>query len=198
MIAHLNGTLVEALPTRVLVDVGGVGYEVWIPLSTFDRLPAPSSQVRLFTHLQVREDEHALFGFITSEERDLFRLLVCHVTGIGPRLALAVLSAMRPPDFRQAVVSGDVASLSRIKGLGRKTAERIVLELRDKVGVSQAWAAGAQPGGLSPELQMRHDALLALIALGYKEVEASKALERVSADHRGSVEEWIRLALRQI
>ena len=126
MITFLNGRLVAASPTQVVVDVQGVGYEALIPLSSFDRLPAPGNEVRLLTHLAIREDAHVLYGFMTSAERDLFRLLIHTVTGIGPKIALNLLSGMTPTAFRGAVSTGDVRALSSISGVGRKTAERIV------------------------------------------------------------------------
>ena len=134
MISFLDGELVEALPTQVVISVQGVGYLVQIPLSSFEHLPAPGGRLKLLTHFVVREDAHLLFGFVTASERDLFRLLVQHVTGVGPKLALAVLSGMSVGQFKAAVVNGDISTLSKISGLGKKTAERIILELKDKVG----------------------------------------------------------------
>ena len=127
MIAFLAGQLVEALPTHVVVEVQGVGYEVFIPLSSFDKLPAPGNPVRLLTHLAIREDAHVLYGFATAAERDLFRLLINTVSGVGPKLALSILSGMSPVVFRGAIASGDVKALSRISGVGKKTAERLGL-----------------------------------------------------------------------
>src|SRR5258708_17327904 len=138
MIAFLEGELAEAWPTQVVISVQGVGYLVQIPLSSFDQLPPVGQRVRLLTHLVVREDAHLLFGFANSAERDLFRLLLQHVTGVGPKLALAVLSGMTVSPFKAAVVRGDVATLATIRGVGKKTAERIVLELKDRVGVAAA------------------------------------------------------------
>ena len=178
MITFLQGVLSEALPTQIVVEVGGVGYQVFIPLSSFDRLPAPGAPVRVLTHLVVREDAHILYGFMSAPERDLFRLLVNNVSGIGPKLALAVLSGMSVPNFKSAVVGDDVSSLSKISGLGKKTAERIVLELRDKLGVSAAWEAASSAHAPSPEETAVNDAVLALIALGYKQVEAHKAIKQ--------------------
>lgn len=175
MISFLRGQLAESFPNRALIDVGGVGYEVSIPISTYDALPAPGQPVRLLTHLQVREDEHALFGFASEEERDLFRLLINQVSGVGPKLALAVLSGMPVDRFKQCVAQGEIAALSKIKGLGKKTAERIVVELRDKVGVAAAWQT-ATPN-LPPLQTHANDAVLALISLGYKQPEAQKAVE---------------------
>lgn len=197
MIAFLHGPLVEVLPTQVVIEAGGVGYEVLIPLSTYDKLPTPPSPVKLLTHLQVREDAHILYGFATAEERDLFRLLINHVSGIGPKTALAVLSGAAPVLFKGAVVSGDISMLSKIKGVGKKTAERIIVELRDKVGVSAAWEAASAQNTLSPDEQHVNDAVLALISLGFKQVEAHKAV-RATLDRKpnAGVEDLIREALK--
>ncbi|MEM1060073.1 MAG: Holliday junction branch migration protein RuvA [Verrucomicrobiota bacterium] len=197
MIAFLAGRVVEAYPTHVLLDVNGVGYEALIPMSTYDRLPAPDGKVKLLTHLAVREDAHTLYGFATPEERDLFRLLCTHVTGVGPKLALAVLSGTTAVAFKGAVVAGDAAALARIKGLGKKTAERIIVELRDKVGVSAAWEAASAEAALSPEEQHLNDAVLALISLGYKQAEAHKAVKEViKRQPEAETEDLIREALK--
>src|SRR5438309_4928183 len=175
MITFLDGKLVATLPTQATVNVNGVGYEVSIPLSSYDKLPAVGQPIRILTHLAVREDAHVLYGFMTSAERDLFRLLVNHVSGIGPKLALAVLSGMSVTSFKAAVVNSDVTAISKISGLGKKTSERIVLELKDKVGVAAAWEAASAAHAPSPEQQQANEAVLALIALGYKQAEAHKA-----------------------
>ena len=197
MITFLDGTLVEALPTQIVVAVHGIGYQVFIPLSSFDKLPAVGAAIKILTHLQVREDAHVLYGFMSVAERDLFRLLVNHVSGIGPKLALAVLSGMSVTNFKAAVVNSDVLSLSKISGLGRKTAERIVLELKDKVGVAAAWEAAS--AGHAPTVQETqiNDAVLALISLGYKQVDAHKAVKQALAAAGGnSSEELVRQALK--
>ena len=195
MIAFLDGELVEALPTQVVVAVQGVGYLIQIPLSSFDQLPRPGNRVRLLTHLVVREDAHLLYGFMTAAERDLFRLLLQHVSGVGPKLALAVLSGMSVMHFKAAVVNADVTALAKVSGVGRKTAERIILELKDKVGVAAAWEAAA--AGRTDQQGRLNDALLALISLGFKQVEAHKALrEAQSASANADTEELIRLALK--
>lgn len=193
MIARLRGPVLEALPNRLVVEAGGVGYLVMVPLSTYDRLnPVPGSEVRLLTHLHVRETAHTLYGFATPEERDIFLLLIERVSGIGPAIAMAILSGMPVSGFKEAVVAGDIAALSRIKGLGKKTAERIVLELKDKVGIGETWEAQAAGGAAQ-------DAELALLALGYKQADARKAVEKVRKE-AGEVaaEELIRLALRSM
>jgi Holliday junction DNA helicase RuvA len=197
MITYLDGTLREVWPTQVVVDVHGIGYEVLIPLSSYDRLPQPGQPVRLLTHLQVREDAHILFGFASAEERDLFRLLVTRVSGVGPKLALAVLSGMDVMRFKAAVVDSDIASISKISGLGKKTAERIVLELKDKLGVAAAWEAASADKAPSVEARAANDAVLALIALGYRQVDAAKSVREVALKNKeAGTEELVRLALK--
>lgn len=199
MITFLEGTLREVLPTQVVIEVRGVGYEVFIPLSSYDRLPQPGQAVRLLTHLQVREDAHILFGFASAEERDLFRLLVTRVSGVGPKLALAVLSGMDVKRFKGAVVDSDIASIAKISGLGKKTAERIVLELKDKLGVAAAWEAASMEKAPSPEARAANDAVLALIALGYKQVDAAKAVREVALKNKeAGTEDLVRLALKSL
>ena len=199
MITFLNGTLVGALPTQATIDVSGVGYEVFIPLSSYDKLPAVGQPIRILTHLIVREDAHALYGFMTPAERDLFRLLVNNVSGIGPKLALAVLSGMSVTNFKAAVVNSDVTAISKISGLGKKTAERIVLELKDKLGVAAAWEAASATHAPTPEQEQANEAVLALIALGYKQVDAHKAVHDLQQKDQGkSAEELVKLALKRI
>ena len=173
MIAFLKGKLAEALPTQVVIDVNDVGYEVLIPLSSFDKLPMPGGEVTLLTHLAIRDDAHVLYGFSTETERDLFRLLIRHVSGIGPKLALNVLSGTTPASFRAAVAHGDVKALSCISGVGKKTAERIVVELKDKLGDEAALTSGAAS---TADDQKMADAISALIALGSKPKDAQDAI----------------------
>src|SRR3954468_19738735 len=199
MITFLHGTLSSALPTQAIVDVRGVGYEVFIPLSSYDKLPAAGQPVQILTHLHVREDAHILYGFMTAPERDLFRLLVNNVTGIGPKLALAVLSGMSVMSFTSAVVNFDVTALSKISGLGKKTAERIVLELKDKVGVAAAWEAASAAHAPTPEQGQANEAVLALIALGYKQIDAHKAVRDLQEKSEGnSAEDLVKLALKRM
>jgi Holliday junction DNA helicase RuvA len=199
MITFLNGTLTSALPTQAIVDVGGVGYEVFIPLSSYDKLPATGQDVRILTHLHVREDAQILYGFMTAAERDLFRLLVNNVSGIGPKLALAVLSGMSVSNFKAAVVNSDVASLSKISGLGKKTAERIVLELKDKLGVAAAWEAASAMHAPTPEQEQANEAVLALIALGYKQIDAHKTVRELQEKGEAkAAEELVKLALKRM
>lgn len=180
MIAFVDGVLAEKQPTRVVVDVGGVGYELQIPLSSYDRLPAAGARCRLLTHHHVREDAHILFGFGTEAERAMFRLLM-DVTGIGPKLALSALSGLTVRELKAAIVTGDHKRLSGISGIGKKTAERICMELRDKLSASEALEALAGPGEESEVDSRSRDAIAALIALGYKQEDA----RRLVLDARG-------------
>lgn len=199
MIAFLHGKLTDALPTQVTVDVQGVGYEVLIPLSSFDKLPPVGHEVKLLTHLAVREDAHVLYGFVTAPERDLFRLLINTVSGIGPKIALNVLSGMSVTAFRGAVAGSDVKALSQISGVGRKTAERIVVELRDKVGLAAAWEATSAERALSAADQKVNDAVLALMALGFKQAEAHETVRGVAAalGPQATVEDVVRACLKK-
>jgi Holliday junction DNA helicase RuvA len=200
MITFLAGKLAAALPTQATLDVNGVGYEVLIPLSSYDRLPAVGQAVQILTHLHVREDAHILYGFMSPAERDLFRLLVNNVSGIGPKLALAVLSGMSVGNFKTAVVNGDVPSLSKISGLGKKTAERIILELKDKLGVAAAWEVASAAHAPSAEETQANEAVLGLIALGYKQVEAHKTVRDLQEKQPEvkSAEELVKLALKKM
>ena len=173
MITFLHGEIVDKQPTRVVVDVGGVGYEVSIPLSSYDRLAAKGQPCRILTYEYVREDTHGLFGFMTEAERRMFILLI-GTNGVGPKLALSALSGMSVRDIMASVAEGDVKRLSSISGVGKKMAERIVVELRHKIGAAEALEAvsGAEPHS---ELDAKtRDAVLALIALGYKQEAARK------------------------
>ena len=199
MITFLQGKLVEALPTQVTVEVHGIGYEVLVPLSSFDKLPAPGGEVRLLTHLVVREDAHVLYGFMSSPERDLFRLLINTVSGIGPKIALNVLSGMNVAALRGAVAKGDVKALAQISGVGKKTAERIVVELRDKIGAAGEWEASSAARALSAEDRKLNDAVLALLALGFKQPEAHEAVRAAQAvlGPQAGVEELVRACLKK-
>jgi len=199
MITYLEGKLIEALPTQVVVDVHGMGYELLIPLSSFDKLPPPGQPVKILTQLIVREDSQTLYGFMTATERDLFRLLINSVSGIGPKTALNILSGMNPVAFRGAVANGDVKALSQISGVGKKTAERIVVELRDKVGAAGALEAAGARHTLSPDDQKTNDATLALIALGFKQPEAHDAVRAAQTmlGPAASVEQLVRACLKK-
>ena len=195
MIAFLRGQLVDKQPARVLLDVGGVGYEVFVPLSTFDRLPAVGEPCRLLTYDCVREDAHTLFGFLTVAEQGVFELLL-NVSGIGPKTALSALSGLSVRDLKRAVVEGDIKRLSSISGIGRKTAERIVVELRDRISAGEALEAIAGAEELTGDTLVVRDALLALVALGHKQEEARKLVQQALAGGAtGSVEAILKRAL---
>jgi len=199
MITFLHGKLVEALPTQVTVEVNGVGYEVLIPLSSFDKLPQPGHDVKLLTQLIVREDAHTLYGFTSAAERELFRLLINNVSGIGPKTALNILSGMNAVTFRGAVANGDVKALSQISGVGKKTAERIVVELRDKIGAAGAWEASSAQRALSPADQKINDAVLALLALGFKQVDSHNTVRQAQSTlgAQATVEDLVRASLKK-
>jgi Holliday junction DNA helicase RuvA len=175
VIAHLSGTLREKLVQRLIIDVGGVGYDVQVPLSTFYVVGEPGSPVALRVHTHVREDAIQLFGFATTLEQALFERLI-GISGIGPKVALAVLSGIESADLVRAIRQGDLARLTSIPGVGKKTAERIVIELRDRLPVSEPSGSGAAP---SAQDDVRSDVLSALANLGYQRNAAEKAIDRV-------------------
>lgn len=189
----------DILPTQVTIEVHGVGYNVLIPLSSYDRLPGLGQEVKILTHVTIREDAHVLYGFMSAQERELFRLLINTVSGIGPKIALNILSGMNGTAFRGAVVNGDHKALSQISGVGKKTAERIVVELRDKFGASAGWEASSAQRALSPSDQKINDAVLGLMALGFKQVEAHdtvrSAVEKLGPD--ASLEDIVRASLKK-
>ncbi len=195
MIGHIRGKLVAKSPPTLLVDVNGVGYELEAPMSTIFELPETGREVTLVTHFHVREDAQILFGFLTQAERGLFRLLL-KVNGVGAKMALAILSSMNPAEFRGCILAGDQAALIKIPGIGKKTAERLIVEMRDRLekesglGVA-APAAGSAPAANDPVAE----ATEALMALGYKPAEASRMVRAVPAQGLGS-EEIIRQALK--
>ena len=197
MITFLKGKLTDALPTQVVIDVNGIGYEVLIPLSSFEKLPELGQAVTLKTQLVVREDSQTLYGFATNDERELFRMIQ-GVSGIGPRLALNVLSGMDVVSFKGAIGTGDVKRLSSINGIGKKTAERMVLELKDKLGLVSGAAAAPLGQALAAHDKPIADAAAALEALGTKPAEAQKAAQAAQAmlGPKAAVEELVRAALK--
>jgi Holliday junction DNA helicase RuvA len=197
MIARLAGTLAEKTPGRIIVDVQGVGYDLHVPLSTFYVVGEPGAGVRLRVHTHVREDVIALYGFATTLEQELFERLIS-ISGIGPKLALAVLSGIEPPDLVRAITAQDVVRLTAIPGVGRKTAERIGLELKDRLPASlQAAADTLKPA--APEDQLRADLLSALLNLGYQRVPAEKAIDReLKASPDARFDEALRAVLRAL
>ncbi len=202
MIGQLKGIILEKQPPQLLLDVHGVGYEIDAPMSTFYKLPEVGAEVTLLTHLVVREDAHLLYGFYSRDERMLFRTLL-KVNGVGPRLSLTILSSIDPDEFVRCIVNNDTASLVRVPGVGKKTAERLIIEMRDKLS---GWSSGAVTelnvlAKASPAAQGRNqiiqDAVSALITLGYKPQEASRAVSKAD-DGSLTSEEIIRYALREM
>ncbi|MBK1705468.1 Holliday junction branch migration protein RuvA [Halochromatium glycolicum] len=205
MIGRLRGEVAAKHPPQVLIDVGGVGYEVEAPMSTFYDLPAVGESVTLLTHLVIREDAHVLYGFRSAHDRALFRALL-RVTGVGAKMALAILSGMDAQRFAQCVEQEDIAMLSRLPGIGKKTAQRLVMEMKDRIaelgsGVGDIGASGVGAGGATvtaaPADDPLTDAIGALVALGYKPAEANR-MARAVDDGAKTSEELIRAALRAV
>ncbi|MHB8425689.1 MAG: Holliday junction branch migration protein RuvA [Gammaproteobacteria bacterium] len=190
MIGFLRGLILRKQPPHLLIDVQGVGYEVEAPMSTFYNLPEAGAEVMLYTHLVVREDAHNLFGFGTETERRLFRALI-RVNGVGPRLALTILSGISVTNFVRCVRDNDTAALTRLPGIGKKTAERLVVEMRDRLEDAANGSSAATTAGMHP----REEALSALVSLGYKPQEASHMLQGIKESDLSS-EEFIRRALQ--
>jgi Holliday junction DNA helicase RuvA len=186
MIAQLSGTLVSKEPAEVVIDVAGVGYAVGVPVSTLSALPAVGEQVRLFTHQHVREDQLALFGFSSEAEQRLFRQLIS-VSGIGPKVALAILSVSNPDDIRAAIAGGDTEFIAQVPGIGKKTAERVVIDLKDKV---EMVTSEGSPRGTD-------DVVEALVGLGYSRQDARKAVSAV-ASQTSEPDELVRAALKEL
>jgi Holliday junction DNA helicase RuvA len=197
MIGFLRGRLAAKHPPVLLMDVGGVGYEVEAPMSTFYGLPGVGTDVTLHTHLVVREDAHILFGFGTERERSLFRELI-RISGVGPRIALGILSGVTVDEFHRCVEAQDAASLTRIPGIGRKTAERLIIEMRDRLkalGGGQPFEVRGPAGGPAPAPNPQAEAFSALVALGYKPPEVTRMLQKIDPSVT-TTEEIIRHALR--
>jgi Holliday junction DNA helicase RuvA len=190
MIGSLRGRIASKTPPQLTVDVGGLGYELEAPMSTFFHLPAVGEEVRLLTHLVVRDDAHVLYGFATEDERRLFRSLI-KVSGVGPRIALALLSGISVSAFAQCVLNEDISALTRVPGVGRKTAERLIVEMRDRLAAPQA-----TPGApVAAPARAEGEAYGALVALGYRPAEAARLLKAVGPGTH-STEELIRRALQ--
>ncbi|HEY0863613.1 MAG TPA: Holliday junction branch migration protein RuvA [Lacunisphaera sp.] len=200
MITSVSGTLVSATPLTAVIETGGLGYEIHIPVTTAERLPSPGQPAKLHTLAVYREDSATLYGFATEEERDFFRLLVEKVTGVGPKMALSVLSKLSLASLKGAIVAGDVGLLAKCPGIGKKTAERLVMELRDKLNpadLGQAAPAPVSGSAPAPGENKIRDAVLALTALGYKAADADKAVRQawVALGAGASTEALIKKAL---
>jgi Holliday junction DNA helicase RuvA len=199
MIGRLRGTLVEKQPPVLVVDVHGVGYELEAPMSVFYELPPVGEQVTLRTHLAIRDDAHILYGFLSDRERALFRSLI-RVSGVGPKLALALLSGMRADDFIRCVEHDDAATLTRLPGVGKKIAERLIMEMRDRLkelGRMPVPATGTPGTGSPPPDDARAEAVSALIALGYRPAEAARLIEGLGTESGQTSETLIRQALQK-
>ena len=197
MIAHLTGQLIHKTPASAVVDVQGVGYEVFIPLTAFYDLPECGTAVSLYIHTHLREDSLKLFGFVKVADKQMFELLI-RISKVGPKLALAILSGMTAQDLTQAVFSNDISTLNTIPGVGRKTAERLALELKDKLSELNLEPAAADSGA-TPSGGLRDDVVSALVNLGYKKAQAEQALKKVWRDEpKPSLEELIRESLNRL
>lgn len=196
MIAFLNGTLAEKQPTSVVLDVHGVGYAALIPLSTYDRLPATGDPCRLLVHHHMREDGQLLCGFATADEKQMFELLL-GISGVGPKVALSVLSGLSVAELRAAIAEGNVKRLSSLRGIGRKTAERLVVELRDKIDPAEALAGQASAAGNVAGAAALRDTVLALAALGFPQDQARKMVQAAldAGADAADAEALLRLAL---
>ena len=199
MIGQISGVLIEKQAPDILVDVSGIGYELQVPMTTLYLLPALGQQVKLFTHFVVREDAQLLYGFVAEKDRALFRALI-KVNGVGPKLALTILSGMDGNAFASCVLAGDSAALVKLPGVGKKTAERLVIEMRDRL---KDWQVDSIDGANSSKRGsfgggMVADAESALVALGYKVQEASRAIAAVNDDSVSNSEDLIRLALQSM
>jgi Holliday junction DNA helicase RuvA len=195
VIGRIQGMLIAKTPPEILIDVGGLGYEVQVPMTTLFQLPAPGETVTLLVHHAVREDAHTLYGFAAERDRELFRHLI-RVTGIGPRLALTILSGMDADSFARAVQGGDLSALVALPGVGKKTAERLLVEMRDRLS---GWLEqlGAAPRAVpAAPMDRAAEAEEALVSLGYKPAEAARLIAAVDSDAIDSSEELIRLALK--
>ncbi len=197
MIGRLQGKVIEKQAPDLLIDVQGVGYEVLVSLNTFFGVPAVGESVTLHTHFVVREDVQQLYGFGTQSERQLFRHLI-KVNGVGPKMALAILSGMSANDFAICVHNNDIATLVKLPGVGKKTAERLLIEMRDKIGDVDATAGGAVAVARDIKPDIAQEAESALIALGYKPADAAKIISRVANESVSDAGELIRLALKSM
>ena len=198
MITSIQGILTAATPLAATLEVGGLGYEVHVPVTTAERLPAPGQAVKLHTFVVYREDAQTLYGFATPAERDFFRLMIEHVTGVGPKVAIGIMSRLSLPLLEGAIRAGDVGTLAKCPGIGRKTAERLVVELKSRVGGTGLIAApGTEAAGQPAGENAHRDAVAALIALGYKAAEADQAVRRASlaAGPTATTEQLVKRAL---
>ena len=208
MISFVRGPLAGVEEDCVVVEAGGVGLEIRVPLSVLERLPSLGEEIKIYTYLQVREDGMSLYGFLNLQDRQMFSQLL-GVSGIGPKAALGILSAMKPDDLRMAIVSGDAKAISRAPGVGTKTAQRIILDLKDKIPMDQVTEGWLQAGGSagSPDsgaaaaaglAGAAREAVEALVALGYTGAEASRAVKKVSLEEGMTAEDVLKASLKHL
>ncbi len=201
MIGRIQGILLEKQPPALLLDVGGVAYELEAPMTTFYHLPEIGQKATLYTHLAIREDAHVLYGFYTQSERSLFRQLI-KVNGVGPKLGLTILSSIEPDQFVQSIQDNNTTQLVRLPGIGKKTAERLVVEMRDRLkdwhAANPGFAPAAQKTAKPMLRNAEQEATSALLALGYKPPEASRAVSQVEDKENLTCEQIIRLALKNL
>ncbi len=205
MFSYIKGPLVEALESVIVVEAGNIGWNIHVPLSVLDRLPRTGEEVRIYTSFQVREDAMTLYGFLTRQDLEMFRMLL-GVNGIGPKAALGILSVMRPEDLRMAIISEDAKSIARAPGIGPKTAKRVILDLKDRIrtedilpgGVSESYMAPAESASFRAPEGAAKEAIEALVALGYSLSEASRAVRQVSVDGEMTAEAVLKASLKYL
>ncbi len=205
MFSYIKGSLVEALESVIVVEAGNIGWNIHVPLSVLDRLPRTGEEVRIYTSFQVREDAMTLYGFLTRQDLEMFRMLL-GVNGIGPKAALGILSVMRPEDLRMAIISEDAKSIARAPGIGPKTAKRVILDLKDRIrtedilpgGVSESYMAPAESASFRAPEGAAKEAIEALVALGYSLSEASRAVRQVSVDGEMTAEAVLKASLKYL
>lgn len=205
MISYVKGPLVEVSGDRIVIETGNVGLEIRVPLSLLDELPKTGEQVKVYTYFQVREDAMSLYGFLHRQDREMFQQLL-GVNGVGPKGALGILSALRPDDLRMAIISGDAKAISRAPGIGVKTAQRVILDLKDKVSPEDLFSGleeeGPDPAGASLSADVREDAakeaIQALVALGYSNLEAARAVRKTEVTEDMTAEDVLKASLRHL
>ena len=204
MISYVKGPLVEVSGDRIVIETGNVGLEIRVPLSLLDELPKTGEQIKVYTYFQVREDAMSLYGFLHRQDREMFQQLL-GVNGVGPKGALGILSALRPDDLRMAILSGDAKAISRAPGIGTKTAQRVILDLKDKVSPEDLFSSleeGLDPAGASLPADVRGDAakeaIQALVALGYSNLEAARAVRKTEVTEDMTAEDVLKASLRHL
>lgn len=205
MFSYIKGVLTEIFQDVIVVETGGIGWNIHVPLSVLDRLPKTGQEVQVYTHFQVQENAMALYGFLGRQDLQMFRMLL-GVNGVGPKAALGILSVMKPDDLRMAVITDDVKGISRAPGIGAKTAKRIILDLKDKIPVEEVFSGSMETGSGEPETgeaggndkAAAREAVQALVALGYSLTEANKAVRQVKADEGMTAEAILKASLKHL